>query len=351
MSLRRTTSKTVFITAPRTVEVRTQELRTPAENEVLIEAIASGISAGTEMNVYRGNAPQWRRKQDPATRLFVTTDEPEWRYPLAYGYACVGRILHAGAQVKHVSEGEVVFAYAPHSSHALVDEKKVVPLRGLNDPILGVFLANLSTAYNGVLDARPPLGANLVVSGLGVIGQLLIRLLSQCGLRTLIGVDVLDARRELARQSGADYVLDPQRNAVAEEVRELTDGRGADIVIEVSGAATALNEAIRTAGYNGTVIAMSWYSGGFDNLDLSGEFHHNRVQVCSSQVGGINPSLGPLWTLERRTGQAVDMLDDLGLEALITHRLPVEQASQAYTLVDRSPEEVMQVALIYEESR
>ena len=88
-------------------------------------------------------------------------------------------------------------------------------------------------------------------------------------------------------------VLSPDER-VAEHTRQMTDNRGADLVIEVSGAVPALHEAIRTAGYNGTVIVMSWYAGTFESLSLSGEFHHNRPRIISSQVAGISPELGPL---------------------------------------------------------
>ena len=80
---------------------------------------------------------------------------------------------------------------------------------------------------------------------------------------------------------------------MAERVRSLTDDRGADIVIEVSGAAPALNEAIRTVGYGAKVVVLSWYRGNLESVDLAGEFHHNRPRIVSSQVGGINPELGP----------------------------------------------------------
>lgn len=338
--------RAAFITGPRSVEVRDVDLEAPGPDDVLIKVLFSGISAGTEMNVYRGLAPQWRKRLDPRVRLFVNTEEPEWRYPLRYGYACVGTILEAGVNVKRVQVGDLVFAYAPHQTHVVMPAERVVSLGGLTNPEIGIFFANLNTAYNGILDARPPMGSNVVVFGLGVIGQLVIRLLAKAGLRSLVAVDTIASRRKLAEAAGAK-TLDPLQGSVAEQVRELTEGLGADIVIEVSGTVPALHEAIRTAGYNGTVIAMSWYTEGFETLDLSGEFHHNRIQVRSSQVAGINPELGPLWTVNRRMRQAVAYLSDLDLEPLISHRIPLDGAALAYRLVDEQPAEVMQVVLTY----
>jgi threonine dehydrogenase-like Zn-dependent dehydrogenase len=99
-------------------------------------------------------------------------------------------------------------------------------------------------------------------------------------------VDHLALRRDFALRGGAHHTLQPADD-VAGLVRRLTGGRGADAVVEVSGTAAGLNEAIRTAGFNGVVIALSWYGGTFEQLSLSGEFHHNRPRIIASQVGSL----------------------------------------------------------------
>ena len=182
-----------------------------------------------------------------------------------------------------------------------------------------------------------------------MIGQIVVRLLKRAGARTIVAVDGIAPRRERALAGGATHVLDPRSDPVAETVRELTGGRGADIVIEVSGAAPALNEAIRTAGYNGTVVAMSWYGGSFETLSLSGEFHHNRTRIVSSQVGAVNPDLGPLWSVPRRAGIAREYLDLFAadLAGFVTHRLPLSEAQRGYSLLDQGDPDVMQVVIDY----
>jgi threonine dehydrogenase-like Zn-dependent dehydrogenase len=207
----------------------------------------------------------------------------------------------------------------------------------------------VNTAYNGVLDANLPLGSDVVVSGLGVIGQIVTRLLKRSGARTIVGVDRIAGRRDTAVAGGATHVLDPGSDKIAETVRGLTGGRGADAVIEVSGAAPALNEAIRTAGFNGTVVAMSWYGGTFETLQLSGEFHHNRTRIISSQVGQTNPFLGPLWSVARRSKIAREYIDTLSsdLSGFITHRIPLAEAGRGYRLLDQGSPDVLQVLIDY----
>ncbi len=238
------------------VEVREVAIPTPGRDEVQIGTMFSGISAGTEMNVYRGRAPQWELRRDPSTKLFARAAVPEWSYPLPYGYANVGRVLAVGDDVSSPSVGDVVFSYTPHQSVVVVAAVGTIPVPKGIDPKHGVLNANLNTALNGVLDARPSLGDVVVISGLGVIGLLVTQLARRAGAGLVVGVDRIDSRRALAMGSGAHIVIDPGER-VAEQVRALTNNRGADVVIEVSGAPAALNEAIRTVGFGGRVVAMS----------------------------------------------------------------------------------------------
>lgn len=330
----------VTITGPRQVALEPGAVPSPGPGEALIRTAYTGISAGTELNVYRGDAPQWRGRQDPATGLFVP-GEPEWGYPLVYGYANVGRVEELGDGVAGLSVGDLVFSYSPHCEWVLAEAAAAVALPELPDPRRGVFLANLNTALNGVLDAAPALGDVVVVSGLGVIGLLVTRLLSRTGAAAVIGVDPIEERRRLALEAGASAVYSPSE-AVAETVREQTGGRGADLVIEVSGAASALGAAIRIAGFGATVVAMSWYGGSLEGVGLAAEFHHNRVKIRSSQVGAVSPDLGPLWSVERRMDLAVSLLAELPLEDYVSHELAPHEAPRAYEMLDRMTEPVLQ---------
>jgi threonine dehydrogenase-like Zn-dependent dehydrogenase len=120
-------------------------------------------------------------------------------------------------------------------------------------------------------------------------------------------------------------------------------------VIEVSGAAPARPDANRTARYNGTVSARSWSGGSFETLSLSGEFHHNRTRIISSQVGATNPLLGPLWSVGRRAGIAREFMDLYAADLIgfITHRIPLADAARGYRLLDQGSPEVFQVLLDY----
>jgi threonine dehydrogenase-like Zn-dependent dehydrogenase len=328
-----TEARILVITGPRTLDYLTRPLSGPGPDQVLVETLFSGISHGTEMNVYRGTAPQWTKRFDRERRLFVSIEhgqvetpsrgywtpaDPHWRYPLAYGYANVGRVVALGSSVTSVRAGDVVYAYQPHQSAYLAPASAVIPLPALPNPACGVLYSNLATAYNGVLDADIRLDDTVVIFGQGVVGLLVTQFVRRTAARQIIAVDAFAHRRAMASEFGADVVLDPSADDVALRVREMTGGRGADVTIEVSGSYAALHEAIRTAAPNTTVVAMSWYGGSAEPLRLADEFHHNRITIKSSQVGGIDPALAATHSLARRAAHVESALAELPLEHLLS---------------------------------
>jgi 2-desacetyl-2-hydroxyethyl bacteriochlorophyllide A dehydrogenase len=344
-SLSSNTVRTAVMTGPLAASVIDADLPPLGPRDVLIENLYSGISAGTEMNFYRGLAPQLSHHQDPTTGLFTAVDGSPMVYPFAYGYAAVGRVREIGPAVEGLEPGQLVFSYSSHSTASVVSFSEVVALPELADPRVGVLNANLNTALNGVLDAHPNYGDVVVVSGLGTIGMLAVAILSRMGV-TIYGIDAVPERRALAERYGATSTFAPGPD-VAAVIRGLTGNRGADIVIEASGASPALNEAIRIVGYCGTVIALSWYGGTFESLNLSREFHHLRPRIVATQVGGLAPHLGPLWSMPRRQGLVSDLLATLDLVPLMTHEFDIEDAADAYACVHSRPDDLVQCLIRY----
>lgn len=357
-------AQVLVLTGPRQLDILEVALAAPGPDDVLVETLFSGISHGTEMNVYRGHAPQWSKRYDRDLRLFRpipagaaarpergywTPADNHWDFPLAYGYANVGRVLARGANVAAPALGSLVYAYQPHQTAYVAPAEAVVPLPTLSNPALGVLYANLNTAYNGVLDADIRLDDTVVVFGQGVVGLLVTQFLRRTAAQRIITVDTLPARRELSRRLGAADSLDPAAGDIALAVREQTEGRGADVVIEVSGSYAALQEAIRTAAPNTTVVAMSWYGGNGEALRLADEFHHNRITIKSSQVGAIDPALSASHSLDRRARQVAAAFAELDLAPLLSDIVPFAEAARGYDLVDRHGDRTTQVVLAYGE--
>jgi 2-desacetyl-2-hydroxyethyl bacteriochlorophyllide A dehydrogenase len=241
--------------------------------------------------------------------------------------------------VERLSEGDLVFTLHPHQSAYVVPETLPIALPSNVDPLSGVFLANIETATNIVLDAAPRLGERVVVFGQGVVGLLITQLLKRTGVSQVVVVEPAVGRRELALRVGADVAVEDAR------------GGEFDLAIEASGSAVALDLALESVAFGGTVVVCSWYGTKPVTLRLGGAFHRRRLRIVSSQVSTIDASLQPRWSRERRLEVARELLCQLELECLISHRIPVERAAEAYRLVDEHPQETVQVILTYATDR
>ena len=158
--------------------------------------------------------------------------------------------------------------------------------------------------------------------------------------------DLHERRRAPSAGAGADHALS-EDDDLAEAVLELTDGRGVDVAIEVSGSPAALQACLDAAAFAGTIVVASWYGIREVGLSLGGRFHRRRLRVISSQVSTLDPALAPRWDRARRTALVSALLKELPLSDLITHRFPLDQAAAAYELLDHRPEECLQVVLDY----
>jgi 2-desacetyl-2-hydroxyethyl bacteriochlorophyllide A dehydrogenase len=333
-------ARALWFSAPRTAEFSPETVPPPGPGEVRVRSLASAISHGTEMLVYRGEVPA-------DLPLDLPTLAGGFSFPIKYGYASVGHVLDAGAGVEHLSPGDLVFVHHPHQEAFVVPAALPVRLPEWLDPTVGPFFANLETALNVVHDTPLRLGETALVFGQGVVGLLLTQLLKLAGARRVLVVEPLKRRRELALEVGADEAFEPGED-LRGRVLEATAGRGVDLAVEVSSSGAALQAAVDAVATEGTVVVASWYGTKAVTLSLGGHFHRGRVRLRSSQVGRMNPELGPRWDLARRTGAALDLLPRLRLKELISHRIPFEEAPNAYRLVDESPDEVVQVILIHD---
>lgn len=312
----------------------------PEPNEVTVQALASGISHGTEMLVYRGQVPEHLDLDLPTLR-------GSFRFPIKYGYASVGRVIEAGSDVVGLAEGDLVFVHHPHQDRYTVPAALAIPVPAGVPAEQAVLLANLETAVNAVLDAHPRLGDRVVVFGQGVVGLLAGLLFRRAGVELVATVDPFRVRRQVSADLGADLVLEPDQ-ALIERVWRYTGGRGADLALEASGSGEALDTAIDCLGFQGTVVVCSWYGTKPVRLHLGDGFHRRRLRIVSSQVSSVDPSLAPRWSAERRRDLALRLLQQLPIDRLLTHRVPFQEAADAYRLVSEQPEDTIQVVLTYE---
>jgi threonine dehydrogenase-like Zn-dependent dehydrogenase len=182
---------------------------------------------------------------------------------------------------------------------------------------------------------------------MGTLGQIVGQLARKSGAR-VVGIDRFQKRLKIAEQSGAaDVILNAGEGEVAERIRSLTENRGADVVIEVTGSTVALNEAVRSAAYSARVIALGFFQGDAAGLFLGEEFHHNRVNIVGSQIFGTDPELTYRWNRLRlvQTFMHLQAEGVVDLKPIISHVIPFEQAGEAFRILDQEPENALQVVL------
>lgn len=334
-------ARAIWFPRPRAVEIREEPDRPPGPGEVRIRAICSAISHGTEMLVYRGEAPA-------GLTLDLPTLRGSYGFPVKYGYASVGRVEEAGPGVPFPLVGDLVFTHHPHQTVYTVPAGMPVALPEGLPPDAGVFLANLETAVNVLLDAPVLVGEVVVIFGQGVVGLLLAQLVRRHMPAVLLTVEPLAHRRALSLALGADAALDPGQD-ISSAVAERSEGRGADLVLETSGQPAAFQAALDVAGLEGRVVVVSWYGTKPVEVDLGSAFHRRRLRVISSQVGHLPGALSPRWDSLRRRRVAVRLLPVLTLAPLVSHRIPFDRAAEAYALVDAHPDQVVQVVLTYDD--
>ena len=311
------------------MELREELLPALGADDVLVETVCSAISAGTEMLLYHGQFPQLNDAYD-----FLSSD---LKYPLAYGYACVGVIKETGSAVDRGMRGRIVFGFQPHTT-AFVCHPSALMVAPASLPAEAcAFLPNMETAVNLIQDGAPILGERVLVLGQGVIGLLVTSLLEEFSLELLVTSDWYELRRKASRAIGVQDAFDPAQPAHSDYAQRF------DLTFELTGSPSALDEAIAFTTFSGRIVIGSWYGAKRAAVDLGGAFHRSRIKLISSQVSTIAPELSGRWDKARRFGVAWEALNRIQPQKWITHRFHIGEAEKAYRLLDANPQETIQV--------
>lgn len=327
----------VWFVGPRRVEIRDVEVGRPRADQVQVRAVASGISAGTEMLAYRGELDD-----DVVADETIAALGGSFQYPFRYGYSSVGAIEIGNSSL---AEGSLVFAFHPHQDRLVVTATDVVDLSGSPvDARAATLFPLVETALQVVLDSGDMTGETVVVAGLGPLGLLVALLLRRSG-AAVIGVEPLAWRRETATRLGLD-ATDPADLPAA--VDRGTAGNGVPLAVDVTGSPPALASLLDLVAHEGTVLVASWFGNKPVPLRLGGPFHRRRLTIRSTQVSTIPARLADEWTIERRRQEAVSLLAELPLHEIATHDFPFADAPEAYAAVDEPRPGLVHAALGYE---
>ena len=310
----------------RSVGVEPLEALVPSPGEVGLKTLVTAISAGTEGLLWRGLWPE-------GVALDATLPEFQrpMTYPVRYGYASVGTIEAVGAGVDPTLGGRLAFSFTGHRSWSTLPVEQIRLLPAGMTAEDGVFLAAMETALTLVQDAAPVVGETVGIWGLGTIGLLAAPML---GNFDLYAWDIEPFRRHLAAARGITQLEQPPVGLC-------------DVTLELSGNPSALAQALAATRFSGRVIVGSWYGAKAVEVPLGMDFHRSRIQLQSSQVSSLNPSLSGRWTKDRRLSKALEWIDRLKPSGLVTHRFSLDDAEAAYQQACDSPGTGGQVLFTY----
>jgi len=289
------TAQALWYVGPGKAEIRAGTVASPAPGEVRVRAVASALSRGTERLVFSGLVPE--SEYDRMRAPFMGGAFP---YPVKYGYAMVGRVEDGPSELKN----RLCFALYPHQTVFNLAAEKVVPLPKGLPPERAALAANMETALNASWDGEAERARNIAVVGAGVLGLLVARLCVKLG-KPVTVVDIEASRGEIARKFGAGFAAPEAAPA------------DCDLVFHTSASEQGLATALRLAAFEGTVLELSWYGAKDVKVPLGGPFHSQRLRLVSSQVGQVAPSHRATWTHRRRLEEALRLLDDPALDALL----------------------------------
>ena len=321
-------ARELWFLGPRRVEVRDGPIPDPTSRQVLARALASGVSQGTELLLYRGEGP---------TPFDPSLDAPGApTYPRRYGYAWVGEVV-GGASGPGVAPGTRVFALAPHGDFHAIDVTEARPIDPAIPPRRAVLAASLETAVTCVWDAGVQLGDFVIVLGGGIVGLLVARLAAFAGGRVRL-IEPSPRRRAVAQALGI----------AASSPEEDVPRADADVVVEATGNPSLLERAIAHAGREAVVVVASFYGSRTAPLPLGSDFHRRRIRILSSQVSSVPPSRTARWSLARRFELVRSLLLDASLDALVAEAHPFADAAGVYARLDRAPGDAIQTVFDYE---
>ena len=297
--------RSLWYTAPGRVELRSRPLDLPRPGDALVKTLFTGISRGTERLVLSGavGASEWSRMQAPM-------QEGTFPFPVKYGYCAVGQVEMGPEALR----GRTVFALSPHQDWIVTAPERLTVVPDNVPARRATLAANMETALNALWDSGAGPADRIVVVGAGVVG-----LLVGCLAARLPGaeVDVVD--------------IDPERRAIVESLgcrfaAPQSAPSGADVVFHTSVSAAGLNLAIECAGFEATVVELSWYGDRDIPARLGGAFHSQRLKLVSSQVGNVATSRRARWDYAKRMAAAMRLLDDPRLDALVSEAIKFETA-------------------------
>ena len=317
-------SNVVVFTGGRQVSFAEINVPDPAPNEITLQTLVSLMSMGTEMICYRGES-------DPGSHW------DNWvKYPFYPGYSNVGRVIKIGAEVEDFSEGDRVFCTASHRGHVNLsgDEPGIIKIPEDVTSDNAVWCTMATITQTAVRQAEHIMGETAVVIGCGPIGQLVTQYLKVMGLRSVLVIDQIQARLDIALAHGATASFCGSVADAKDAVLENADGELADVVYDATGHHSVLPLAFPLARRHGKVILLG-DSPHPTRQHLTSDLLTRQLRLIGTQNYHLPPQHAA-WTATRQRQLFLQYVQrgQMSVSDLITHRFSPNEAASAYARLD-----------------
>lgn len=354
--------KRIVLKNPYQVEVEDTPLPNPGPEMLLVKAEISGVSAGTEMMIYRGSHPNYAENKGT-----------HWaEYPIYPGYELVGTVVSVGSPGNINLDGKVqsgalgptspaimtrssdfkvgdrVICLGEHSEYACVPANMAAKIPDNVSSMDATLAVLATTSMHGIRKAQIQYGDTVAVIGMGVLGYLCMQHAKNAGSRRVIAIDLDNSRLEVAKLAGADACINPRDGNLIEQIMEVNDGLLADVVIEASGFAGTEQMACEIVRTRGKVGIIGWHTSRLD-IHFSEVFNKELTIFASNSIGpeaGL-PYSYVRWGSDQSLKWAVELISQGKLKRTFEPTIyPYSEIKEVYEKIDKHDKSIgMQVVL------
>lgn len=271
-------------------------------------------------------------------------------FPYVMDSEIVAEVIAIGSEVEDVVEGSRFVSYGKMNELHQFEPRHWTRLpEGVPDEA-AVSLPFCGTALQCARQARIGLGEDVVVLGQGPMGLLVTMWAARAGAGRVIVADRYARRLQVAGEMGATDTIDATGHDVADAIRDLTGGVGADVVVDAGNTPRTFNLALEVVREKGRVVVLSFHTQPITIEDITKEFYHKELEIIATRGTGPSDAYrSPLvrWTSRENLQMIARWMSEgrIAPERLITHRLPLDKLQQGLEAVEGQPTEVVKVLL------
>ncbi len=314
------------------VFLKEEKLDEPLDTQVQVEIKASVVSPGTE-------------------RAFILTlINTDHSYPRVLGYSAAGVVVKTGKNVTEFKPGDRVAGIMPHTNIHNAEMGNLVHIPDNVTFEQAAFIRIGVISMQAVRKARLELGEGTLILVLGLIGQMAMQIAKVNGASPIIGMDIVESKRQLAKELGCTYVFDSRQKGLEASLAKCGGGKMPQVVVESTGFAGPIEQAIMLAEKYGRVIILGSTRGSTE-INFYRDVHKKGIQIIGAHIS-CNPaevSYPGYWTFKDNGNCFMRLLSEgrLNVDKLVSQKENYLNYKEIYTNVLNSKEDYITSIILW----